>query len=313
MKNLLHIVLYKPLYNVLIFITGLVPGHSILWSILILTLIIRLALLPQSLKAAFFQIKNFAIQTKINKIRKTITDPKKQQEAIMAVYKEEGHSPFGSCLPTLIQIPIILVLYSVFRSGLSGKGYADLYSFVHQPSFINTAAMGLDLTKPSLWVLPIIAGLFQLGYSMMSMPKPSKNPEEADPMAMASRQMIFMMPVITMIVCRLTPAALVVYWIVTNFFFIGQQWYVNYVSKKVDKGNLDPWQKIQLGFSLPKVAEVDKAEIEQMTEDKSKKEPEAKEVKKESNLQDRMIGMMDKRLSKAERKSGVNVTVRTKK
>jgi len=306
MGQLIHIILYEPLYNILIFFTWLIPGNSIIWAILILTLIIRFALLSQSLKSAFFMIKSLELQPKINQIRKQIKDPAAQQKATMELYKKEGHSPFGSCLPNLIQIPVIWILYSVFRNGLTTDGFKDLYSFVPRPESLNTTFIGIDLTQPNLWVMPIIAGLLQLGYSLMMQPKVDKS-AEPDAMTMTSRQMVYMMPIITVIFCRLTPAALVVYWIATTIFFIGQQWYVNNKSKKPSDHPLSFWEKIRRGLTVPSPASHDISP--EITEEINEAVAEVLPAKKD----DKMMSMMKKRLDKAEKKAGVNIVVRNKK
>jgi YidC/Oxa1 family membrane protein insertase len=317
MKAFIHTVLYQPLYNVLIYLTMLMPGHSIALAIILLTIVIRLALLPQSLKAAYFQIKNLEIQPKINKIRKEITEPKAQQEAIMAVYKAEGHSPFSSCLPTLIQIPIIFVLYSVFRSGLSGNGYADLYNFIPKPDFITTFAFGMDLTKPDLWIMPLIAGGTQLAYSLMMMPKTDKT-QEQDAASAMSKQMVFMMPIMTAIICRITPAALVLYWIVTTLFFIAQQWYINNKYKKKPSHKMTLWEKFKRGFTSPSPLHNDFIESKALnTEAEIKSIEPAKPSSvavdtKKSKQDEMMLKMMKNKLDKSDKKTGVNITIRKK-
>lgn len=290
MKAFFTTVLYQPLYNVLMLMVWLIPGHSVAVAIILLTIVIRVILLPSSLKAARFQVKNNELQPKINKIKSEIKDPKEQNKAIMDLYSAEGHSPLGSCLPLLIQLPILIILYSVFRNGLTEKGFDALYSFLPHVSTLNTHFLGLDITKPDKWVLPIIAALFQFGLSYLMMPPKQEKIEGAapDPMAMMSKQMLFLPALITIFFGRTMPAALVIYWIVTTIFSFGQQIYVNKEIKPVLKA---------------KVIAPPKKVIE------APKEIEAEEPKKKNM----MAEIMKKRLDKQERKAGVNVTVRTKK
>jgi len=290
MKFLFFTLLYQPLYNFLIFLIWLTPGHSIAVSIVILTVVVRLILLPTSLKAARLQIRTMELQPKINKIRSEIKDQKEQSQALMNLYKEEGLSPFGSCLPLLIQLPLLIVLYQVFRNGLTAVNPAELYSFIPHTVTINNLMFGLDLAKADPWVLPILAGLSQLVLSLMMMPpKPKTTAGQADPMAMMSRQMIFLLPIMTVFIGRSMPAALIIYWIVTTVFSIGQQWYVNKEIRNT--GTRD-----------------ERRETENITINKpnSLASPQPKK-------QDMLMKMMNKRLDKQERKSGVNVTVRSKK
>lgn len=297
MKQFLFTILYQPLYNFLIFIAWILPGHSVAVSIIILTLIIRLILLPSSFKAAKLQVKNLEIQPKINKIRAEIKDQKEQSQALMELYKNEGISPFGSCLPLLIQLPILIVLYQVFRGGLNMDGFSNLYSFMPRPETLNTLFFGLDLTQPDRWVLPIVAGLLQLGLSFLTMPpKPKTEETKSDPMAMMSRQMLFLLPITTVLFGRAMPSALVIYWIVTTAFSLVQQWYVNKMIKE---------EKEKLAEKEPSAPVISTKEEKALIVDS----PVTKEDKKK-NL---MFNIMNKRLEKQEKKSGVNVTVRTKK
>jgi len=298
MKALLFTILYQPLYNFLIFIAWLIPGHSIALAIIILTVIIRVILLPSSLKAAKLQVKNLEIQPKINKIKNEIKDQKEQSQAMMALYKEEGISPFGSCLPLLIQLPILIVLYQVFRGGLSTSGFGNLYSFVPRPEFINTTFLGMNLAQADPWVLPIIAGLLQLGLSFLTLPpKPKAEDGNSDPMAMMSRQMIFLLPVTTVLFGRAMPAALVIYWIITTLFSLVQQIYVNKILKAERAKLAEKKEKLSAGIK-------EKVKLP---------ETQGAPLKKEKKKNDFLYKVMNKRLDKQEKKANVSVTVRTKK
>lgn len=289
MKEIINAILYNPLFNLLIFFAWLIPGHSIAIAIIILTVIIRLALLPSSIKAAHYQIKSLRLQPRINKIRSEIKDQQEQSKALMTLYKEEGFSPFGSCLPLLIQIPIIWSLFAVFRGGLKAGNYAGLYSFTPRSDVLNTYFLGLDITKPDPWLLPIIAGILQLALSYLTiLPQKSAMKQGGNDAAMMmSKQMLIVAPIITIFFGHTMPAALVIYWITTTVFGIGQQLYVN--------------KQIRLQHPDDELAQIEtpKSQIEAKTETPAKK--------------DFLSNMMDKRLKKQAQKTGVNVTVRTKK
>lgn len=292
MKAFIHTVLYQPFFNLLIFIAWLIPGHSIALAIITLTVIVRAILLPSSIKAAHHQVRSLEMQPKINKIRSEIKDQQEQSKALMALYKEEGFSPFGSCLPLLIQIPIIWVLFSVFKSGLNIEAYQSLYSFLPRPETINTYFLGFDITKPDPWILPIIAGLLQFGLSYLSI-LPQKNivkSGENDPTAMMTKQMLFIAPLITVFFGRTMPVALVIYWITTTIFGIFQQLYVNK-------------QIMAFRAAQPKQEPVKIEAVKAPT----------KEIEAPKKKNDFITNMMSKRLDKQEKKLGINVTVRTKK
>jgi YidC/Oxa1 family membrane protein insertase len=154
-------------------------------------------------------------------------DKQKQSQELMAFYKDKKINPIGSCLPLLIQLPFLLILYYVFIHGLDMQRFDLLYRLTPRPDFINTYFLGLDLAKPDRYFLPIIAGIFQFIQARQMMP-PTSNTQArgADMQNMISKQMMYLMPIFTVIIAMRLPAALPLYWIITTLFAIGQQWWV---------------------------------------------------------------------------------------
>lgn len=303
MKNLAKVIFYIPFYNLLIFFAWLTNG-SVGWSIVLLTVLIRLILLPSSLKAAKSATKLQALQPKMNEIReKHKGDQKKQNEEMMRLYKEEGASPFGSCLPLLIQLPILLILYRVFTAGLDTSRYGLLYSFTPHPETLQPVFMGINLAKPELWILPILAGVLQLVLSIMTMPKATKNKDgKVDPTQAMTKQMTYLFPIMTVFIGRSIPAALTLYWVITTLFGIGQQWYVN--------------KKLKSHQSRPSRAEAEISNVKNEEKEPIRggtKQIEERETKKEKPARsDLMTNIMKKRLNKQDRKKGVEITIRKK-
>ena len=305
MINFLKVIIYYPLYNLLIFLAWLVPGHSLGWAIIFLTIIIRVILLPPSIKAGRAQVRLQMLQPEMNKIRKEIKDQGAQSKALMELYKKEGVSPFGSCLPMLVQLPIIFILYRVFYNiNKFGLNTENLYSFTPHLNSINTYFYGLDLAKPELWVLPILAGLSQFALSKMMLPATPKidllgnkknGPDMSDTMAMANKQMVYIFPLITVFIARSLPAGIGIYWVVTTLFGIAQQLYIN----KTIRNN--PAERKEA------LADAKEIEAEYGVVDKA---PEEKNNK--SGKHDLITKMMKKKLDKQEKKSGVEVTIRKK-
>lgn len=297
MKDFFTTILYVPLYNVLMLFVWLSPGNYLWVAIVVLTLLIRFILLPTSLKAARAQVKLQALQPEMNRIRKEIKDQQAQGRALMDLYKREGASPFGSCLPLLIQLPILIILYQVFRGGFTTENFHLLYSFLPHPQAININFFGIDLSKPELWILPITAGLSQFVLSkMMMLPTPKATDgkkTEPDAMQMANKQMVYLFPIMTIFIGRSIPAALSLYWVVTTVFGIVQQYYVNKTVKKTASFKTE----IALEEKI-----VDK-EIDEITEGKRKR------IDKKKDLMTRIV---NKRLDKQEKKAGVEVTIRKK-
>lgn len=222
--NILNAIFYQPLFNVLIFLVAVIPGNQVGWAIIALTTIIRTLLLPITVHTARVQVRMRTLQPKIDAVRKKHEkDRTLQSQAMMELYKEEGVSPFSSCLPLIIQVVVLVILYNVFRNGLNTSHFSLLYSFTPRPGALNTHFLGIDLAKPDVWILPIVAGITQYFQARVTI-VPSANPK--DPMASFSKQMVYIAPIMTFVFARSFPAALPLYWSVTNLFSIAQQEYV---------------------------------------------------------------------------------------
>jgi len=224
-KLVVKAILYKPLFNALILLVWLIPSHSVGWAIIILTIIVRLVLLPSSMKATTNQKRMADLQPKIKELQaKYKNDKSAQSKALMAFYKENKINPLGSCLPLLIQFPILIILYYVFIHGLDTSRFDLLYSWAPRPSTINTIFFGINLSNPERWILPVVAGGLQFVQSWRMRPL-TKSQDSGMQNALQS-QMTFLMPVITILIAGRLPAALPLYWIVTTLFAVVQQWFV---------------------------------------------------------------------------------------
>ncbi len=224
-------VLFRPLFNLLVGLTNIIPGNSVAWAIIFLTIIVRLILLPSFLHQAKAMQKNQekmkAIQPKLDDAKRKHKDDKaKHAEETMKIYKEAGVNPASGCLPLIIQLPILIALYRVFFTGLTKDTYHYLYSFVAHPVVLNFSFFGINLNAPSL-LLGIIAGLFQflqMKYLAPQTPsQPGANDETAAMMASMQKNMMYIFPAMTIFISLSMPAALALYWAVSTLFGILQQ------------------------------------------------------------------------------------------
>ncbi len=225
-KAFLKIILLKPLYNLLVFFVWLAPGDSLGVAVIALTIIVRLVLLPPSLKAARLQKKMQDLAPELVKIKETHKDDKKAQaQATFDLHKAHGINPANSCLLSLIQIPVVIILYYVFQIGLNTNRFDLLYSFVPRPETINTIFLGIDLAKPDKLVFPILIALSQFAFSWI-MPKITMG-DDATTSKLFQWQFKYIFPLFFAYISIKLPAALPLYWVVSNIFGIAQQVYVN--------------------------------------------------------------------------------------
>lgn len=232
MLHLFHEVLYRPLLNLLVFFYNIFPFHDLGLAILLLTLVIRFILWPLSEKALKSQKALQVIQPKINALReKYKNDPSKLAPATMAIYKENKVNPFSSIFLLLVQLPILWAVYQVFSNGLVSKNLAiDLYGFIHNPGILNVLSFGvIDLAKPNL-ILTLITGLLQYWQGKMLatiQPPPNiakkEGAKDETVMTIMNKQMIFMMPILTVFIGLGLPSGLMLYWLIGLVLTIIQQ------------------------------------------------------------------------------------------
>ncbi len=240
--NLFYVILYNPLFNCLMFLYKYVPGHDLGVAIILLTLLIKLLLFWPSLSAIHSQQKMQEIQPKMKELQTKYKDNKEElSRQLMAFYKENKVNPFSSCLPLLLQLPILIALYRVFFSGinvdpvthlLNAGQLVHLYGPLHvayETLQIKTIAFGfLNLTAKHNIILAVLAGAAQFWQSRMVLSKrPPKvdGAKDEDMTAQVSRTTMYTMPLITVLFGWQFPAGLAMYWFVSTAFQVAQQYY----------------------------------------------------------------------------------------
>ncbi len=227
-------VLFRPLFNLLVGITNILPTHSIGWAIFFVTVITRLVLLPSALHQAKQQQKNQtkmgALQAELAAVQKKYKgDAAKKAEATMALYRKAGINPVSGCLPLLIQLPILIALYRVFLVGLGPETFHHLYSFVATPDRVGLMFFGVNLTQPSIYV-GILAGISQFIQMRFFAPAPpaatGMQDTSAQMMVSMQRNMMYIFPVMTVFIALQLPAALALYWLVSTVLAVAQQYIV---------------------------------------------------------------------------------------
>ena len=265
MIEFFYTVLYEPIFNGLMFIYKETPGIDLGVAIIILTIIIKLILFWPSLSSIKAQKNLQAIQPKLDEIKKKHANNKEEQSRqLMKFYKENKVNPFSSCLPLLIQLPILWALYRVFWNGLGvdaetgilpveeiGHLYGYLKEYFTNAS-INTTFLGfVDLSANKNWVFALLAGIAQFFQSKMLMARKEKNQapntKGAKDEKLAStmtKQMTYFMPIITVIFGYQFPAGLTLYWLTSTLLMIAQQAIFVRPKKTEDKDKIIEGKKI---------------------------------------------------------------------
>lgn len=229
--SLFHAILYQPIFNVLIALYNLIPDFGV--ALIVLTILLRLALFPLSQKSIKSQKELSEIQPEIKKLQRQYKDDKqKQAQALMELYKEKKVNPMSGCLPLLVQLPILIALYQVCLNVFKPDAFSALYSFVSNPGQVNPMFFGfIDLSLRNI-PLAVLAGLAQFWQTKMILPKTDNNKSKttktggmAEQMSgMMNKQMLYFMPVLTVIIGFSLPGGLPLYWLVTTLLTVGQQY-----------------------------------------------------------------------------------------
>lgn len=227
MSAIFHEILFRPLLNALIFLYNSLPGRDFGVAIIVLTLVIRFILYPLNQKFIRSQKVISALQPKIKELQTKFKHDKQQQaQELMALYRAHKINPLAGFLAIIVQIPILIALFKLLRSGFDASVLDNLYDFVSRPENIKQSFLGLiDLSKGS-GLLAILAGGFQFIQAKMLQPKSAPN-QKKSMAAMMGRQMTYTMPLLIVFIAWRLPAGIALYWIVNTIFAIGQQHFSN--------------------------------------------------------------------------------------
>ncbi len=232
--NIFHEGLYRPLFNLLIWLYDVIPGAELGFAIIALTLIVKLALWPLTHASLKSQKALQDLQPKLDALKAEHKDDKeKLAKAMMELYSSEKVNPLSSCLPILVQIPILIALYRVLSAGLHVESLSDLYGFVHNPGTINQMFLGIiDLGQRNI-PLAVISGICQFFQTRMLIARrPPKQvrgapgAKDEEMLTSMNQSMMYMMPVMTTVIGASLPGGLTLYWVAINLISIAQQYLV---------------------------------------------------------------------------------------
>ena len=177
------------------------------WVLVLFGVIIRLVLWPLNQGAMRTSMKMQRLQPELQALQKKHTDdPKKQQEAIMKVYKDHGMSPLSplmGCLPMLLPMPVLFALYYVFQNTIEFRGVPFLW------------LPDISLRDP-FYVTPLLMGVSMFVMSWIGMRNSPPNPQ--------AKMMSYMMPVMLTVLFLNFASGLNLYYAVQNIAAIPQQW-----------------------------------------------------------------------------------------
>jgi YidC/Oxa1 family membrane protein insertase len=228
-----------------------VPG-AIAWAIVVLTLIVRAVLIPLFRRQLVSQRRMQLLQPEMREIAKRYKgDSMKTRMAQQELMRERGVNVASGCLPLLLQLPLLFIMYSVIQNGLTNQDPSAMLNVfgLHlfdlqcqpRPEVIDATYTCVNATVPflgnvahpqtflqvagfGLSALAIVSALLQLVQSRMMLP--AADPTNDDPNARIQRQMMLFLPIISVAYGGFLPAGLFIYWIVATVFSIVQQYLI---------------------------------------------------------------------------------------
>ena len=227
MVDLFNAVLYNPLFNILVIFYDSIALQDLGLAIIFLTILIRLLLFPIFHESLRQQKIQQALQPHIKKIQEKHKNNREDQtKAILNLYTEHKANPALPIILILLQLPVLIALFLIFKAGITAESLNSLYSFVPRPEIINHTFFNLlDLTKASL-LLTVLAAIAQYFQSKLAIVKPKPGETQTDAERIG-RSLVYVAPVITVAVLWTLPAAIGLYWITTTIFSAAQQVIIN--------------------------------------------------------------------------------------
>lgn len=221
MSNFFHIIFYVPIEASLMFFYRL-TGDNFGYAVILLTIAIRLILIPLTIPSLRSAQKMQEIKGELDEIKKRHSkDPRRLQTEQLNLYKKHGINPATGCLPILLQLPILIFLYSVLTDVLKNGAVNPMF-------FI------FNLKEPDKYfILPILAAVSQFILSYMMSPVPGKKVELkekketdfADSLTGALQtQNLYIMPLLWFFMLLKLPSGIGIYWVFSTIFSLVQQW-----------------------------------------------------------------------------------------
>jgi YidC/Oxa1 family membrane protein insertase len=180
------------------------------WSIILMTFTVRIAILPLTFKGVKSMQRLQTLQPEIKKIQARYKDDRQRMnQEVMAFYQREKVNPLGSCLPLVLQIPFFISLFYLLRSDEFQQDIAT-----------NPGFFAIDNLAEKITGDPVLLGVLIVLYVGTQLAASAVTAISADP---TQRRIMFALPFVFVIFIVNFQAGLIVYWITTNVWTIGQQ------------------------------------------------------------------------------------------
>lgn len=232
MANLWNVIILRPVLNGLVVLSGILPeAVEFGLAIIIITLVVRLALTPVTIKQTKSTRAMQELQPKMKELQKKYAKNKqKLQQETMKLYKEAGVNPAGCMWPMLVQFPVWIALYQSIMKTLATtpENLLDLAQHLYASDLVygaipvNSHFLWLDLGQPDSTMIMAIL----VGGTMWVQQEMTTAPAADSRQAQTNQMMLMMMPMMFGLFTIMFPSGLPVFWLVSNLIGIGTQYVV---------------------------------------------------------------------------------------
>lgn len=252
--NIFTVLIVQPIFNVLVLIYGLLPGHNFGVAIILFTILVRILLWPLLKKQLHQTVKMRALQPELKKLKVKAKNRQQESMLMMELYKERGINPFSSIGVMLLQLPILISLYVCLQRIIKDPsqlvdfaypflqklpsiqdlaaninlfdntlfGLVDLSraalssSGIYWPAMIIVAASAVVQFFQSKQLMPIDKDARKLRTIMKEASATGKPADQSEVSAAMSKTMIYILPGMVFLFGMQFPAALGLYWLVSS-------------------------------------------------------------------------------------------------
>lgn len=287
-----------------------VTGSNYGLAIILFALIFKLLLMPLGLKSSRASQKQMELQPLVNEIQRKYKDnPEMQGRELQELYKKNNISLFGGCLPLLIQLPIIIAVFTMmtrpltyifkydeatvnqltaqvetmqYKEVAAAEKFTDINFDFFGINIGNTPQFKFDLENIKLWIFPLLSGVTTYAtIQMAQVKKKKKENEEEDQSQEMMKSMNTITPLMSAYVSFIAPIGLSIYWIVGNIFQILQQKFVLPMYIKIKDKEL---KNAEVSYTVVEEKEVkSSADVEEVKTEAVQIEAPKEKVKPKNN------------------------------
>ena len=230
LSNLFHSVFYDPIYNALVALVAVIPGGDVGVAVIVITIGIRIILLPFSLAASRAGRAMKALEPRIKELKeKHKGDKERAALETWALYRESRVNPFAGLLTMLVQLPVLLALFWVFTyEPFISINMERLYALTPIPTHVSMEFLGILSVAGASIFLAVLAGATQYlqAYLALAGTGSGSAGAQGDFQRMMNVQLKYVFPILVAVISYTTSGAVALYLITTNLAGALQEWHV---------------------------------------------------------------------------------------